>query len=70
VLDVATGELLWKESDEAATVSQDVATGKGDEMPAPTLVADHRAGAGSLCLASRRFWWHPSFWSGTGLELG
>jgi hypothetical protein len=39
-LDAATGELLWQESDEAAAVRQDVATGEIDEnAPAPTLVA-------------------------------
>lgn len=39
-LDAASGELLWQESDEAATARQDVATGVIDEnAPAPTLVA-------------------------------
>lgn len=38
-LDATSGELLWRESGEAVTVRQDVATGRIDQQPAPTLVA-------------------------------
>lgn len=38
-LDAASGKLLWRADGEGATVSQDAATGRIDEVPAPTLVA-------------------------------
>jgi outer membrane protein assembly factor BamB len=39
-LDAASGELLWRESDAGATVTQDPATGRIDyDVPVPSLVA-------------------------------
>ncbi|MGI5191991.1 PQQ-binding-like beta-propeller repeat protein [Promicromonospora sp. CA-289599] len=37
-LDAATGEVLWRESDEAATVRQDVATGRIDDEQMPVVL--------------------------------